>query len=189
MRRANSSTELSTAQRVGLLKNEGDGLGGSGMERPRGLEPPPTAWQAVVLPLYYGRSTCSSYSMGLRRRQAPQGTTVQRHTPPRFPTVRRRVSGRTERANRPASRASPSPPAISSAARQTSRPWHGQCKRARISRRHGNRRSPASAGACAACLSPALFFFFFSRLSTFQRLHHRGTLHYGNLAPRTQVSR
>jgi hypothetical protein len=25
------------------------------MERPRGLEPPPTAWQAVVLPLYYGR--------------------------------------------------------------------------------------------------------------------------------------
>src|SRR2546428_675954 len=26
------------------------------MERPRGLEPPPTAWQAVVLPLYYGRS-------------------------------------------------------------------------------------------------------------------------------------
>jgi hypothetical protein len=27
------------------------------MERPRGLEPPPTAWQAVVLPLYYGRET------------------------------------------------------------------------------------------------------------------------------------
>ena len=27
------------------------------MERTRGLEPPPTAWQAVVLPLYYGRST------------------------------------------------------------------------------------------------------------------------------------
>src|SRR3990172_9713522 len=25
------------------------------MERPRGLDPPPTAWQAVVLPLYYGR--------------------------------------------------------------------------------------------------------------------------------------
>jgi hypothetical protein len=25
------------------------------LERPRGLEPPPTAWQAVVLPLYYGR--------------------------------------------------------------------------------------------------------------------------------------
>jgi hypothetical protein len=28
------------------------------LERPRGLEPPPTAWQAVVLPLYYGRKTC-----------------------------------------------------------------------------------------------------------------------------------
>ena len=26
------------------------------MERPRGLEPPPGAWQAPVLPLYYGRT-------------------------------------------------------------------------------------------------------------------------------------
>lgn len=32
------------------------------MERPRGLEPPPTAWQAVVLPLYYGRSGLIFYS-------------------------------------------------------------------------------------------------------------------------------
>jgi hypothetical protein len=35
------------------------GLGEAGkyreMERPRGIEPPPTAWQAVVRPLYYGR--------------------------------------------------------------------------------------------------------------------------------------
>ncbi len=30
------------------------------MERPRGLEPPPTAWQAVVLPLYYGRFVLST---------------------------------------------------------------------------------------------------------------------------------
>jgi hypothetical protein len=32
------------------------------MERPRGLEPPPTAWQAVVLPLYYGRIPERIYS-------------------------------------------------------------------------------------------------------------------------------
>ena len=39
------------------------------MERPRGLEPPPTAWQAVVLPLYYGRSEQPIYSMGVERGQ------------------------------------------------------------------------------------------------------------------------
>jgi hypothetical protein len=39
------------------------------LERPRGLEPPPTAWQAVVLPLYYGRSEQPIYSMGVRKRQ------------------------------------------------------------------------------------------------------------------------
>src|SRR5271155_1735093 len=39
------------------------------MERPRGLEPPPTAWQAVVLPLYYGRSEQPIYSMGVGRGQ------------------------------------------------------------------------------------------------------------------------
>jgi hypothetical protein len=29
------------------------------LERPRGLEPPPGAWQAPVLPLYYGRVSVS----------------------------------------------------------------------------------------------------------------------------------
>jgi hypothetical protein len=49
------------------------------LERPRGLEPPPTAWQAVVLPLYYGRfahyhwgDTCF-YSM------SPKGSARARH--------------------------------------------------------------------------------------------------------------
>ena len=47
------------------------------MERPRGLEPPPTAWQAVVLPLYYGRFATIFYSMapgagqGLAPRRSP----------------------------------------------------------------------------------------------------------------------
>ncbi len=51
-------------------------MGEDSMERPRGLEPPPTAWQAVVLPLYYGRSAYAFYSTGPARRQArPQRQT------------------------------------------------------------------------------------------------------------------
>src|SRR5712691_5859781 len=42
-----------------------------GMERPMGLEPTPTAWQAVVLPLYYGRPEQPNSSMcGLLRQVA-----------------------------------------------------------------------------------------------------------------------
>ena len=44
------------------------------MERPRGLEPPPTAWQAVVLPLYYGRFGVNLlYSMALQARTRAPG--------------------------------------------------------------------------------------------------------------------
>lgn len=49
-----------------------------GMERPRGIEPPPTAWQAVVQPLYYGRISVSLnaffYSMPLMTGQGPAAT-------------------------------------------------------------------------------------------------------------------
>ena len=38
------------------------------MERPRGLEPPPTAWQAVVLPLYYGRISDQKFITRWRKR-------------------------------------------------------------------------------------------------------------------------
>ena len=45
------------------------------MERPRGLEPPPTAWQAVVLPLYYGRPAGKIiYNTPLGTRQGPHLT-------------------------------------------------------------------------------------------------------------------
>ena len=48
------------------------------MERPRGLEPPPTAWQAVVLPLYYGRNVRESGGRQLvfysTRRELQQGS-------------------------------------------------------------------------------------------------------------------
>ncbi len=44
------------------------------LERPRGLEPPPTAWQAVVLPLYYGRSQRTKRLYHARQ-------TTARHTP------------------------------------------------------------------------------------------------------------
>jgi hypothetical protein len=45
-----------------------------GLERPRGLEPPPGAWQAPVLPLYYGRlSNIETYNTLL---MMPQATTA-----------------------------------------------------------------------------------------------------------------
>jgi hypothetical protein len=40
------------------------------LERPRGLEPPPGAWQAPVLPLYYGRPVFGIYSTPPKTRQA-----------------------------------------------------------------------------------------------------------------------
>jgi len=47
------------------------------------------------------------------------------------------------------------PPATSSGARQTARRARGQCTRARISRRHDSKPSPASDGACAAGPRPS----------------------------------
>lgn len=51
------------------------------LERPMGLEPTPTAWQAVVLPLYYGRldvrlfysTALLAAASGLWRRPATRG--------------------------------------------------------------------------------------------------------------------
>jgi hypothetical protein len=40
------------------------------MERPTGIEPVPEAWQASVLPLYYGRPVLSIYSMPAVYQQA-----------------------------------------------------------------------------------------------------------------------
>src|SRR6266581_4360636 len=55
---------------------------GDGLERPRGLEPPPTAWQAVVLPLYYGRfSQQILYSMQERLPQEPLRCILRTGTP------------------------------------------------------------------------------------------------------------
>src|SRR5712692_9386564 len=54
------------------------------MERPRGLEPPPTAWQAVVLPLYYGRSAspCLAYSTRTKKRQGLRSAHERREGAP-----------------------------------------------------------------------------------------------------------
>ncbi len=53
------------------------------LERPRGLEPPPTAWQAVVLPLYYGRPTAfffySTHTERPQGRRARRGRTNPRN--------------------------------------------------------------------------------------------------------------
>src|SRR5205807_9868845 len=94
-RRANSSTAERASKEAGYRgdreteKQEeratnlvGETAGGRRprMERPRGLEPPPTAWQAVGLPLYYGRSGLTfPYNTRRQWRQGP-------HRGPRGPT-------------------------------------------------------------------------------------------------------
>jgi hypothetical protein len=49
------------------------------MERPRGLEPPPTAWQAVVLPLYYGRETINPVAETFIARETPLNKGAKTH--------------------------------------------------------------------------------------------------------------
>lgn len=53
------------------------------MERPMGLEPTPTAWQAVVLPLYYGRAVLKTLACPLRNDKKDCGlpTSVARRPP------------------------------------------------------------------------------------------------------------
>src|SRR6266852_3065834 len=65
-------------------------MAGNELERPRGLEPPPTAWQAVVLPLYYGRfSQQILYNMQERLSQEPVPMRLaDGHTLSRLPTPR-----------------------------------------------------------------------------------------------------
>ena len=134
------------------------------MERPRGLEPPPTAWQAVVLPLYYGRFAQSFYSMAARRRQA---AVAWRNTPPHGSAVAARagISAGAE-LTRSEARGPSSPPATSSAGRQTLKPWCGRCKPGRTSPRPCRRPSLASGGACGAYPCQTGFSFSFSQCAS-----------------------
>ncbi len=59
------------------------------MERPRGLEPPPTAWQAVVLPLYYGRSAYLLIARAQNADKLVPCRTKQRHDRRCFPPAQK----------------------------------------------------------------------------------------------------
>lgn len=129
------------------------------MERPRGLEPPPTAWQAVVLPLYYGRSeqpifSTPIYSMGAQRGQ--EGYTRAMWTLGESAKPGAHNLPAIDSPAKPAAFSEPdalvrtAQQAISSGDRRTGWPARDPCKYARTVRRRDRTRSPASGGACGA---------------------------------------
>src|SRR5712664_742512 len=135
---------------------------GDGLERPRGLEPPPTAWQAVVLPLYYGRfSQQILYNMQERLSQEPVRCVLRAGTP--YLCFQRREAFRRQ-VRKPGRLACSLQRVIFFADARTLQLSHDRYRRDRTFHHRGKTQSPANGGACDACLCRALFSFSFSRL-------------------------